>query len=141
MNHTKTTIKQALAFLIDMVLISTPMFIAIILFSDISVETALLILAIPWLFYIPYAEWAFAQTLGMKMLNIAIVNIQMTDEMQTIIKPYNINRIAAKTAYRRHLARVSLIWGTIAWLLALFGKQFFDDYQVVDLSNRKVEEP
>jgi len=105
-------IKQALAFIIDFGLIITPFIMVLIWQPSFLVadsETFLLILVIPWLVYIPLSEWFLRQTLGMRLVKTAIIkSIKFHQNTKQTAQ-----RITLKVALRRHLARVSLIWGPI----------------------------
>ena len=106
--------KQAVAFGIDLFLVSLPLIIAP------SVETFPLF-ALLWFLYIPLSEYYFSQTLGMKPVGTLIVN---ASDIQS--------RVLLGTVFRRQIARISMVWGVIGWLFMFFGKQYMSDYAVVD---------
>ena len=106
--------KQAVAFGIDLFLISLPLIIAP------SVEIFPLF-ALLWFLYIPLSEYYFSQTLGMKPVGTLIVN---ASDIQS--------RVLLGTVFRRQIARISMVWGVIGWLFMFFGKQYMSDYAVVD---------
>lgn len=130
-------LKQAAAFAIDFVLICSPFLLTILAFSHVSVDVILWLLMVPWIIYMPYAEWAFGQTYGMKLMKTAIVQVDESNDSDNSgnLMSENIHRIAFKTAFRRHLARVSLIWWVIPAVMLLLDKQIYDDYVVVDISD------
>lgn len=130
-------LKQTAAFAIDFSLICSPFLLTILVFPNTSVDTVLWLLMLPWIIYIPYSEWAFGQTLGMKWMKTVIVQIDQSKEHRDTdnLEPENIHRIAFKTACRRHVARVSLIWWVIPAVMLLFNKPLYNDYVVVDISD------
>ena len=108
----KIAIKQFFAFVIDIILIS----LVLVIYPSI---VSLIIFSILWFFYIPFCEYIFGQTLGMKIVGTKI--FAATSPL------YPVRFISI---FRRHIARVSIVWGIIGWL-SLFTGQFFKDYVIV----------
>ena len=124
MRETKTKLiamKQALAFCIDLFLVSLPLII--VPSTEIFPLFALL-----WFLYIPLSEYYFSQTLGMKLVGTRIVN---ANDMQSCV--------ALGTVLRRQIARISMVWGVIGWLFMFFGKQYVSDYAIVDDKYASIE--
>jgi len=105
-------IKQLFAFCIDIVIVS----LVLIIYPSI---TSFFIFAFLWFFYIPFCEYVFGQTLGMKLVGTKI---------HAATKPHYPVRLIS--VFRRHIARISIVWGIIGWLSS-FGGQFFKDYVIV----------
>jgi len=106
--------KQTIAFCIDLFLVSLPLIIAP------SIK-ALLIFELLWVLYIPLSEYFFSQTLGMKLIGTRIVK---ATDMQ--------DHVTFKTVFRRHIARISMMWGVFGWFFLFFGEQLVKDYIIVD---------
>ena len=49
------------------------------------------------------------------------------------------SHIALGTAFRRQLARVSMIWGVVGWLFLFFSKQYIADYAIVDKNYTSIQ--
>jgi uncharacterized RDD family membrane protein YckC len=113
-------IKQAIAFTIDLALVSLPLIIAP------SLEI-LPLFALLWYLYIPLCEYYFSQTLGMKILGTKIVSADIQ------------SNVALGTALRRQIARISMIWGVIGWLFMFIGKQYASDYVIIDKKYSSIE--
>ncbi|HIP29286.1 MAG TPA: hypothetical protein EYG83_00535 [Sulfurospirillum arcachonense] len=107
-------LKQAVAFSIDLSIVSLPLIIAP------SLEI-LPFFALIWYLYIPLSEYYFFKTIGMKVVGTKIV---CANDMQS--------HIALGTAFRRQIARISMMWGIIGWLFLFAGKQYVSDYVVID---------
>jgi len=114
-------IKQALAFCIDLSLVSLPLILAP------SVEVFPLF-ALLWYLYIPFMEYYKSQTFGMMLMGTRIVNSNNKE-----------SHIALGTAFRRQLARVSMIWGVVGWLFLFFSKQYIADYAIVDKNYTSIQ--
>ena len=113
--------KQAVAFTIDLVLVSLLLIIAPSV--DIFPLFALL-----WFLYIPLSEYYFSQTLGMKLMGTCIVN---ASDIQSCV--------ALSTVLRRQIARIGMMWGVVGWLFMFFGKQYVSDYAIVDRKYSSIE--
>lgn len=113
--------KQAVAFTIDLFLISLPLIIA----PSIEIFPLFTLL---WFLYIPLSEYYFSQTLGMKLMGTRIVN---ASDMQS--------RVALGTVFRRQIARIGMMWGVVGWLFMFFGKQYVSDYAIVDEKYSSIE--
>jgi hypothetical protein len=81
-----------------------------------------------WFIYIPIAEYYFSQTIGMKIVGTNIVDINNEKK-----------RIKLKTALRRHVARIGMMWGVIGWIFMFLGKQYMSDYNIVDEKYSSIE--
>jgi len=113
-NSKHIAIKQVIAFTIDLILISLPLIIAP------SLEI-LPYFAFVWYVYIPTAEYYFSQTIGMKIVGTKILNAQDRK-----------SQIDLGTAFRRQIARISMMWGILGWLFLFFGKQYITNYYIID---------
>ena len=109
----KIAIKQLIAFIIDFTLISLPLIIMTNL-------TGAFIFGLLWMFYIPLAELLYGQTIGMR-----VVDTKIYTSVDTL------SAITFWTVLRRHIARISILWGMMGWLFIFFNKQFFIDYVIV----------
>ena len=107
-------LKQALAFSVDLSIVSLPLIIAP------SLEI-LPFFALIWYLYIPLSEYYFSKTVGMKLVG---TKIMCSNDMQS--------HIALGIAFRRQIARISMMWGIIGWLFLFVGKQYVSDYVVID---------
>jgi uncharacterized RDD family membrane protein YckC len=114
-------IKQAIAFSIDLALVSLPLIIAP------SIEIFPLF-ALLWFLYIPLGEYYFTQTVGMKIMGTHIVN---ANDRQS--------RVPLGTVLRRQIARIGMMWGVIGWLFMFVGKQYVSDYAIVDDNYSSIE--
>ena len=120
-NSKLIAIKQAVAFCIDLALVSLPLIIAP------SVEIFLLF-ALLWFSYIPLSEYYFSQTFGMKIVGTHIYASHKEK-----------NRISLGIAARRHIARVGFLWGVVGWFLMFLGKPYHTDYVISDDKNYSVD--
>jgi uncharacterized RDD family membrane protein YckC len=77
--------------------------------------------ALLWFLYIPLSEYYFTQTLGMRVMRTHIFASLHTK-----------THIAFGVASRRQIARISLVWGVIGWILMFLGKQYGSDYVISD---------
>jgi uncharacterized RDD family membrane protein YckC len=116
-NSKLIAIKRAVAFCIDLTLVSLPLIIAP------SVEIFPLF-ALLWFSYIPLSEHYFSQTLGMKIVGTHIYSSHKEK-----------NRISLATAARRHIARIGFLWGVVGWFLMFLGKPYHTDYVISDAKN------
>ena len=107
-------LKQALAFSIDLSIVSFPLIVAP------SLEI-LPFFALIWYLYIPLSEYYFSKTIGMKLVG---TKIMCANDMQS--------HIDLGTAFRRQIARISMMWGIAGWLFLFAGKQYVSDYVVID---------
>jgi len=114
-------IKQAVAFCIDLSIVSSPLVI------DPSVEIFPLF-ALLWFSYIPLSEYYFSQTLGMKLVGTHIYASHKEK-----------NRISLGTATRRHIARIGFLWGVVGCFLMFLGKPYYTDYVISDGKNYSVD--
>ena len=121
-NSKTIAIKQAFAFIIDFNIIAFPL----VLFQNIM---GLYIFGFVWYIYIPFSEYYFNQTLGMK-----IVKTKIYGSAEGKIAKLTFGAVA-----RRQIARVSFLWGVIAWIFVFFGKQLGDDYVVVSNNEYSVK--
>ncbi len=113
--------KQIVAFVIDLFLVSLPLILAP------SVEIFPLFVLL-WFLYIPLSEYYFSQTIGMKIVGTRIVN---ASDMQS--------RVLLGTVFRRQIARIGMMWGVIGWLFMFLGKQYVSDYAIVDNKYSSIE--
>ena len=120
-NSKLIAIKQAIAFSIDLVLVSLPLIIAP------SLEI-LPLFTLLWNLYIPLCEHYFSQTIGMKIVGTRILN---TSDMQS--------HVSLGTVFRRQIARISMMWGVVGWLFMFVGKQYVSDYIIVDEKYSSIE--
>ena len=111
-NSIKIAIKQFFAFCIDILIVSLPLLI------HPSLDSFAIFIVI-WFLYIPFSEYIFAQTLGMKIVGTKIY-----------ASTKSLSKVRFITVLRRQIARISMFWGIIAWLSLLSG-QFFKDYTIV----------
>ena len=72
-----------------------------------------------WVLYIPLGEYFYSQTIGMKIVGTKIYS------------NLDKSKVPFKTVLRRHIGRISLVWGVLGWCLLFFGKQFSNDYVIV----------
>ncbi|MDA3908591.1 MAG: RDD family protein [Sulfurimonas sp.] len=114
-------IKQAAAFSIDLILVSLPLIVAP------SLES-FPIFAFLWFVYIPFSEFYFSQTIGMKIVGTHIFHSFKEK-----------SHIKLGTALRRQIARVSIMWGAIGWLFLFLGRQYVNDYVIVDKNHYSIE--
>lgn len=112
LNPRQIALREFIAFIIDITIICLPLLILL----NISGVIVFLIL---WIFYIPTAEYIFCQTMGMKLVGTKIY------------ASLELDKISFKVVFRRHIARISIIWGVVAWLFVFFGKPMFSDYVIV----------
>jgi len=82
-----------------------------------------------WLVYIFISEFYFSQTLGMRIVRTKILNTQDT-------KSY----VSIGIVARRHIARISMIWGVFGWFLLFIGKQYANDYIIADKEYSSINE-
>jgi len=108
MNRQTIALKQLVAFAIDLFVVSMPLVVMLDM-------TGAFIFWFLWAFYIPFCEYKYAQTLGMKIIGTKIYGVDS-------------NNISFATAFRRHIARISLLWGVTGWLFLFFGRQYACDY-------------
>lgn len=120
-NSKLIAMKQAVAFVIDLFLVSLPLIIV----SSVKIFP---LFALLWFLYIPLSEYYFSQTLGMKLIGTRIVN---ASDMQ--------NRVALGTVLKHQIARISMVWGVIGWLFMFLGKQYVSDYVIVDEKHSSIE--
>ena len=120
-NSKLIAIKQAIAFTIDLFLVSLPLMIAP------SLEI-LPYFAFVWYVYIPTSEYYFSQTIGMKIVGTKILNAQDGQ-----------SKIDLGTAFRRQIARIGMMWGVLGWLFLFIGKQYITDYYIVDDSYSSID--
>ena len=113
--------KQAFAFCIDMIIVSLPLIVAP------SLES-FPIFVLLWFIYIPFSEFYFSQTLGMKIVGTKILN---SNDMQS--------HIELGTALRRQIARISMMWGVVGWIFMFLGEQYISDYVVMDEKYTSIE--
>ena len=107
-------LKQAVAFVLDLSIVSLPLILA----PSLGIFPLFTLL---WFIYIPLMEYYKSQTIGMMVMGTSIVNAR---DMKS--------KITFNTALRRQIARISMIWGVIGWLFLLIGKQYMHDYAIVD---------
>lgn len=118
-------IRQIIAYCIDMMIISffisiTFLYLFVGIESISSVVLFLAIILIPGYLYQPICERMFYGTIGMMIVRTSIVGKDGKSKIPII------------TAVRRHIARISFIWGCIGFTLywLSFGNHF-DDYQII----------
>jgi len=121
LNNKYLAIKQALAFCVDLALVSLPLLIAP------SLEI-LPLFALLWYLYIPLMEYYKSQTFGMMLMGTRIVHSNDKE-----------SHIALGTAFRRQLARVSMMWGVVGWLFLFVGKQYITDYAIIDKNYSSIQ--
>ena len=114
-------IKQALAFCIDLGIVSLPLIIAP------SLESFALFVLL-WVLYIPLSEFYFTQTVGMRLVGTRIYASSESG------RP-----ISFATAVRRHIARIGLLWGVLGWFLMSLGRPYHTDYLISDGEHCSVE--
>ncbi len=112
LNSKRVAIQQLFAFSIDIFLISLPLLI-------MTNMTGAFIFWFLWVFYIPLSEYLYGETIGMKIVGTKIYN------------HLDKSKLPFKTILRRHIGRISLLWGILGWCLLFFGKQFSNDYVIV----------
>ncbi len=112
LNPKKVAIQQLFAFVIDLFLISLPLIV-------MSNMTGASIFWFLWTFYIPLSEYMYGQTIGMKIVGTKIYS------------NLDKSKLSFKTVLRRHIARISLVWGVVGWCLLFFGIQFSNDYIII----------
>ena len=113
--------KQAFAFCIDVIIVSLPLIVAP------SLESFPIFILL-WFIYIPFSEFYFSQTLGMKIVGTKILN---SNDMQS--------RIELGTALRRQIARISMMWGVVGWIFMFLGEQYISDYVVMNEKYTSIE--
>lgn len=106
--------KQIIALIIDFVFCSSPL----ILLQNL---TGAYISFFLWYLYIPFCEYFFSQTIGMKIMNTKIYG---TSEGK-------ISKLSLGAVLRRNISRISILWGVVGWLYLLFNNQLGDDYVIV----------
>jgi len=122
MNNSKLiALKQVGSFIIDLSLVSFPLIIA----PSIEILPLFVLL---WYLYIPLMEYYKSQTFGMMLLGTRIVN---SDDKES--------HVTLGTAFRRQLARVSMMWGVVGWLFLFVGKQYIADYTIVDKNYSSIQ--
>jgi uncharacterized RDD family membrane protein YckC len=114
-------LKQAVAFSIDLMLVSLPFIVA----PSIEIFPFFLLL---WFLYIPLSEYYFSQTLGMNLVGTYIF-ASLDDK----------THISLGTASRMQIARISIVWGVFGWVLMFLGKQYGGDYVISDGKNYSLE--
>ena len=112
LNSNKVAIQQLFAFIIDIFLILLPLII-------MTNMTGTFLFWFLWIFYIPLCEYFYGQTIGMKIVGTKIYS------------KLDKSKLSFKTVLRRHIGRISLVWGILGWCLLFFGKQFSNDYVIV----------
>jgi len=112
-NSKAIAVKQLLAFVIDMAIVSLPL----VVMTNLNGYAIFILL---WVFYIPMAELIYAQTLGMRIVDTKIYSNTTA-----------LRKISIGVVLRRHIARISIFWGVLGWLFLFFGKQLFSDYTIV----------
>ena len=113
MKHAKPiAIKQAVAFCIDLSIVSLPLIIA-------PSKEIFPLFVLLWFCYIPLSEYYFSQTIGMKLVGTHIYASYKEK-----------NRILFGTAVRRHIARIGFLWGVVGWFLMFLGKPYHTDYVI-----------
>ena len=120
-NSKLIAIKQAVAFCIDLTLVSLPLIIA----PSVKIFP---LFALLWFCYIPMSEYYFSQTIGMKLVGTHIYASYKEK-----------NRISLATAARRHIARIGFLWGVVGWFLMFLGKPYHTDYVISDGENYSVD--
>jgi len=121
LNAKLIALKQALAFCIDLGIVSLPL----ILFPSVEIFP---LFALLWFLYIPLSEYYFKQTLGMRFVGTRIYASLDTQE-----------HISFGTTARRHIARIGFFWGVIGWFLMFLGKPYHTDYVISDGKNYSVD--
>jgi len=106
-----TLLWQALAFLIDMLVIIFPMFIYPSPWTMMSVM-------LMWLLYIPLAEYYYGRTLGMLAVGTRILGLDGGHV------PYSAVR-------RRLVARFSMVWGVVGWLSLFMHLRIAEGYIIL----------
>lgn len=112
LNTKLIALKQFFAFSIDLTIVSLPLLIFL------SLDSAFVFWAL-WAFYIPFCEYKFRQTIGMKIVGTKIYS------------NIDLEKVSFRVVFRRHIARISMIWGVVGWLFIFFGKPLFKDYVIV----------
>jgi hypothetical protein len=126
MNKTqKIAIKQLIAFIIDFILIVTPL----VVFSSMGSLWGLNIFSFLWFFYIPFCEYYYNQTIGMRVVGTKIYGSRSG----------TISKLSFGAVARRQIARVSIVWGILGWIFLLFDKQLGDDYVIVYKDNHSTD--
>lgn len=120
-NSKLIAMKQAFAFCIDVIIVSLPLIVAP------SLESFPIFILL-WFIYIPFSEFYFSQTLGMKIVGTKILN---SNDMQS--------RIELGTALRRQIARISMMWGVVGWIFMFLGEQYISDYVVMNEKYTSIE--
>ena len=120
-NSKVIAIKQTIAFTIDLFLVSLPLIIVP------SLET-FPIFTLLWFIYIPLSEFYFSKTIGMSIVGTTILSTQDTQ-----------TRVSFGTIARRHIARISMVWGVVGWFLMFFSKQYIADYAIVDKNYSSIQ--
>lgn len=111
-NPKQIAIKQSIAFVIDLAIVSLP------LLAFLSLDSAFVFWFL-WAFYIPFAEYKYNQTIGMKIVGTKIY------------KNTNLEKLTINTVFRRHISRISMVWGIIGWFFVFFGKPLYKDYTII----------
>jgi hypothetical protein len=113
-NSKTIAIKQVLAFIIDFTIIVLPLiFFQNMMGSYIS--------GFIWYVYIPFSEYYFNQTLGMKILGTKIYGSAKG----------KISKLTFGAVARRQISRIAFLWSFVGWIFVFFGEQLGDDYVVV----------
>ena len=113
-NSQSIALKQAVAFSIDLSIVSLPLIIS----PTLEIFPLFVLL---WFCYIPLSEYYFTQTFGMKLVGTHIYISLETKE-----------HISFTTAVRRQIARIGFLWGVVGWFLMFFGKPYNSDYVISD---------
>ncbi len=131
MTNFRLGFKQAGAFGIDMIILilfSTLISAAINIFlMEKSYLIMYFIFISFWLTYIPFCEFKYGQTIGMKIFKTKI-----------FFKDDLVEKLDAISA--RQIARVSMVWGVLGWFMFSLGKQVRLCYHIKELPlNQSVE--
>lgn len=106
-----TLLRQAVGFGLDLALICLPVFV------HPGFVTIGLMLVL-WFLYIPLCEYRYGRTLGMAMVGTRIHAIDGGEAPLSAV-------------LRRHLGRISLVWGVVGWLSLFAGFRIAEDYLVL----------
>lgn len=124
MTNLKLGFKQALSFVVDIfvLMLFTSVLSAMInsFLLEKSYFVAYLIFIFFWLTYIPFCEFKYGQTIGMRVVKTKIFfRNNLIEKLDTISA--------------RQIARVSMVWGVIGWIMFTLGKQVRCTYKIVEL--------
>jgi len=106
-----TMFRQLLAFLVDMGLMSLPVWI------HPCIETVIWFMLV-WFLYIPLAEYFYGRTLGMVLLKTRIFGFDGV-------------KVPWSAVSRRHVARISMLWGVLGWLTLITQFRIAEGYIIM----------